>query len=204
MRADLTAESDYADASHVQQQKHGAPERSAIRAGSRVGWYILRCGGGRWTEARDALMDRGYGVFVPTERKWRPRSYRKEPEEVSFPRFPGYLFLHATPPHWPAWQAWPLSRWTWRILTMAGNPVRLADVEIDRLMLEDGTPVPPASADPLHRAFQAGQQVRVRRGGFRDRVTRLNLVDDRGGHITVDLLGRQVQIALPLQWIEAA
>jgi transcription antitermination factor NusG len=178
----------------------GCPERSAKGAG----WYILRCGGGTEFLAAKALRDAGWATFLPVERKWRVTLWRRRQIEAEYPRFPRYLFLYREPPDWPRFDEWPLDRYVRGVLAMNGEPVPLAPGEIDRIMAEDGTPVLPAASVPLHRAFQAGDQVRVRSGGWRDWVVRIDAIDESGAHITVPLFGRQAAQVLPLTWLEAA
>lgn len=87
---------------------------------------------------------------------------------------------------------------------MAGEPVPLAHGEIDRLRAEDGMAVPYDGSVPLHRAFMAGDQVRVLAGPFRDYTATLDSIDEAGAHITVQLFGRPAEVPLPLTWLEAA
>jgi transcription antitermination factor NusG len=57
---------------------------------------------------------------------------------------------------------------------------------------------------PLHRAFSAGDQVRVTAGAWRDWIVRLDAIDERGAQASVPILGRHAQAVLPLEWLEAA
>jgi transcription antitermination factor NusG len=177
----------------------GGSEHSALRAG----WYILRCGGGLEFQARDALSDSGWATFLPIERKWRPALLRKAATECRYPRFPGYLFLHVDGQRWPQWREWPLANLIRGVLSMQDRPVPLAPGEIERLRAEDGAAV--ASGVPsLHRAFAAGQAVRIVRGAFRDFTARIEVIDDSGARIEVQIFGRPTAVTLPLTWLKAA
>ena len=189
-----------AGAPQEHRHKHGAPEHSADRAG----WYILRCGAGTEFRAEETLRDSGWDVFLPRERKWRTTLLRRRPIEAEYPRFPRYLFVEVAPPQWPDWRSWPLAALIRGVLGMGGCPVPLAPGEVERLMAEDGRTVIPAASVPLHRAFAAGQTVRVRAGAWRDWTVRLDAIDDDGAHFEVPLLGRRVRASAPLQWLEAA
>lgn len=189
-----------AGAPHEQQHKHGAPGHSGYRAD----WYILRVGAGLDFEADKALRNAGWSTFLPREPKWRPGHYRRRCSPSDYPRFPGYLFLATAPPSWPAWADWPWRNLLHGVLCMSGRPIRLADGEIERLMADDGRPVPHRHSVPVHRAFMAGDQVRVRSGAWRDWVVHIDAIDDKGAHISVPLFGRQVETVLPLTWLEAA
>jgi hypothetical protein len=46
--------------------------------------------------------------------------------------------------------------------------------------------------------------VRVKAGGWREWVVRIDALDEEGAHISVPLFGRPVETVLPLNWIEAA
>lgn len=175
----------------------GRQEHSAKVAG----WYILRCGAGLEFRARDALRDSGWDVFLPLERKWRSTLFGRRPIEVGYPRFPRYLFLNTTPPRWPVWGRWPLSMIR-GVLGMDGEPVPLAQGEFQRLLAEDGTTVVPAAS--LHRAYVPGMQVRVRHGPFESFEATLDMIDEAGARITVQLFGRPTPAPLPLTWLEAA
>jgi transcription antitermination factor NusG len=199
MQAEAMAEGFSAGVPHNQHDKHGAPEHSAQRAG----WYILRCGGGLDFQARDALTEAGWAVFAPIERKWRVALLRRQSEEARYPRFPGYLFVHVTPPHWPALARWPLNRFLRGVLSMDGMPLPLATGEFERLQAEDGAAVA-SGVSPLHRAFMTGQEVRVTSGAFRDFTVRIDALDDDGAHTTVQIFGRPTAVTLPLTWLEAA
>lgn len=187
-------------ASHQQNHKHGMPERSAYRAG----WYILRCGGGLDFQARAALSELGWAAFVPVERKWRLTLFRRRTIEAEYPRCPGYVFVRTTPPLWPAWDSWPLSRYLRSgPLMMDGRPAPLAPGEMERLQAEDGAAVV-SSVPPLHRAFTAGQVVRVIGGAFIDNTIRIEAIDEDGASTTVQIFGRPTAVKLPLTWLEAA
>jgi transcription antitermination factor NusG len=178
----------------------GAPEHSAKGAA----WYILRCGAGLEFPARKALTDSGRAVFLPVELKWRSGFLRRKSTESEYPRFPGYVFARIVPPDWPDLTNWPLANLVRGILGMAGVPVPLAPGEIERLMADDGRPVPHDQSVPVHRAFVAGDQVRVMAGGWRDWVVRLDAIDEQGAHVALAILGRRAKAVLPLEWLEAA
>lgn len=199
-QSDVVTESPVAP--HDQAHKHGAPEHSAFRAG----WYILRCGAGLDFPAEQAARKAGWNVFLAREKKWRVSLWRRKPSagEAEYPRFPGYLFVHVTPPRWPRWNAWPLDSCITGILAMDGRPVPLAVGEIARLMTEDGEPVPHVTSVPVHRAFTAGQMVHVLAGAFCGFVARVDAIDARGAHTTVEIFGRPAEVVLPLTWLEVA
>lgn len=185
-------------ASHIQNDKHGTSADSA------VGWYILRCGGGLDFAACDALAKAGWAAFVPVERKWRITLFRRRAIEAKYPRYPGYLFVRTLPPLWPAWDSWPLNRYLRSgPLMMDGRPVPLAPGEMERLQAEDGTAVV-SGVPPLHRAFTAGQVVRVIGGAFADNTIRIEAIDEDGAHATIDIFGRPTTVRLQLNWLKAA
>jgi transcription antitermination factor NusG len=185
-------------APHEQNHKHGAPEHSDQRAG----WYILRCGGGLDFKARDALVESGWATFVPIERKWHVTLLRRQ-VEASYPRYPGYLFARIAPPLWPPLTKWPLNRYLRGVLALGGQPVPLAPGEMERLQAEDGAAVESRAA-PLHRAFVAGQAVRVLGGPFQDFEVRIDAIDGAGAHLTVQIFGRPTAVKLPLTWLGPA
>jgi transcription antitermination factor NusG len=189
-------------ASHEQNHKHGMPEHFAQRAG----WYILRCGAGLDFPAAEAVRRAGLEVFVARERKWRVSVWRRKASKalVEYPRFPGYLFVHVTPPEWPCWRDWPLDRYITGMLALDGKPALLAAGEIERLQAEDGTLVPHDGSVPTHKAFMAGMYVRVMAGAFRDFTLRIDNIDDDGAHGTLPIFGRLTAVTLPLTWLEAA
>lgn len=147
----------------------------------------------------------GWKVFLAREYEWRAcYRLRRKATEVGYPRFPGYLFIHVTPPRWPTFDVWPLATFARGILAMDGQPVPLAPGEIERLLAEDGEVVPHVASVPVRRAFTPGQSVRVLAGAFRDFEATLDAVDEAGARITVQLFGRPTPVPLPLTWLEAA
>lgn len=182
----------------LEKNKHGA------QGGDDAGWYILRTVSGLDLLAEESLRGSGWDVFVAREMKWRPRRLRrKKAQRAGYPRFPGYLFICLMPPGWPPLQAWPFSTFIRGILGMDGSPVPLAPGEIDRLRAEDGTAVPPVASVPLHRAFTAGQRVRVLAGPFLDFEVDIDAIDDGGADITVQVFGRPTPLrGLPLTLLE--
>jgi transcription antitermination factor NusG len=153
-----------------------------------------------------AVRNAGWNVFCAREKKWRVSLWRRKPSEgeADYPRFPGYLFVHVTPPAWPDLSAWPLSAYLSGVLTMGGRPVPLAAREIDRLRAEDGTNVPHTDSVPVHRAFAAGQRALVLAGAFCDFVATIEFIDEAGAHIAVPICGKPADVTLPLTWLRHA
>jgi transcription antitermination factor NusG len=87
---------------------------------------------------------------------------------------------------------------------MAGRPVPLAPGEIERLMAEDGRHVPHTSSVPARRAFAAGETVRVLGGAFRDFEGVIEVIDELGAHLSIELLGRRLTLPVPLTGVEHA
>jgi transcription antitermination factor NusG len=195
--------------SRVEQKTTAVPQQlAAINTGrpahprNGAGWYILRCGAGTEFRARDALCDSGFSAYLPIEKKWRATLFGRRSIEVDYPRFPRYLFVRVAPPLWPPFGRWPLSAFVRGVLGMNGEPVRLAPGELERLQAEDGQLVVPVTS--LHKAFVPGMQVRVRLGPFASFEAALDAIDERGAHLTLQMLGRPTPVVQPLAWLEAA
>lgn len=166
---------------------------------SDAAWYILRSGPSQEFLAGHDLRGSGYRVFIPREKKWRALGPgRRKVCLGRYPRFPTYLFAKLAYPHKPQ------SRFVRAILSMDDVPIPLASGEIERLRRESRRSVAHVDSVPLHRAFEAGQSVRVVAGAFRDFYATLDAIDEAGAHITVQLFGRPTPVPLPLTWLEAA
>jgi transcription antitermination factor NusG len=180
-----------------QENRHGASARRDDAA-----WYILRSGAGLERDAEKYLRGSGFSVFLPRERKWRPiRPLRRRAAEIAYPRFPGYIFALLAPSCWPDIRTWPYVR---GVLGIAGRPVPLADGEIARLMAEDGSAVPHVESVPTRRSIAVGQIVHILGGPFRGFVGDIEHISESGARMSVALFGRQTDLVLPLEWLEAA
>ena len=60
-------------------------------------WYAVRTASGREFTALAGLVERGFAVFMPMQRRWRLLSRGKPNESVDRPLIPGYLFVLCEP-----------------------------------------------------------------------------------------------------------
>lgn len=122
---------------------------------------------------------------------------------VGYARFPGYTFvaMDAEASQWPSIRGLPF---VLGILGVGGRPVALAPGEVERMRAEDGTYVPHVTSVPTRAAIAPGQEVRITDGPFRGWVVKVKHISQRGAHAALRFLCAEHELALPLEWLEAA
>ncbi len=162
-------------------------------------WYVAHThphGEGR---ALVNLVRQGFEAYLPRFRKWRRHARRSE--RVAVPLFPRYLFVafdQATA-HWRAIHS------TFGVQHLVCNgdlpaPVPTGIVEDIRAREDDGF----VNLGRLSE-FRPGDRVRIAAGTLCDRVGLFERMDDRERVVLLlDMLGRNVRVAVPLDTVAAA
>lgn len=151
----------------------------------RPAWYGLRLQSNREVRVQDALRAAAIPDFLPTyveETRWSDRTKR-----TSRPLFPGYVFCHVAPEHFP------LVRRIAGVVQILGaefTPTPIPDAEIDNLRLAVASRVPLAECP-----YVAGETVRVDSGPLAGLV---GVVERTKGAtsvvVTLEILNRSVRV----------
>jgi transcription antitermination factor NusG len=177
--------------------KHG-PYRSEIVPGFPARWHVLTTMPGLESNAVAHLVDRGFGIYVPTfERTWVSRS-RQITKRL--PLFPGHIFLFVWDVlhHWRRIHACP---GVYQVLAISERPVVVGDDAIYRMQAIEfsGISLPVEkkakkrrwrkSAGEKQTSDSGSEIVTISTKSYWDQVTEL---DDDG---RIDVLHRELGLA---------
>lgn len=163
-------------------------------------WYVVHTQVGAEAKALQHLIRQGYTAYLPQYR--RRRRHARRVEIVRAPLFPRYLFVQLD-----------LARAAWRAIRSTVGVVHLVCTGENA-----PAPVPPgvvegiraredceglvAVADPA--PFRVGEAVRIVKGAFANQIGLFDgQTDEQRVNLLLDLLGRRMQLKLPLDFIAA-
>ncbi|MBI1318957.1 MAG: transcriptional activator RfaH [Candidatus Hydrogenedens sp.] len=163
-------------------------------------WYAVFTQSHAETKAQFHLGRQGFDVYLP--RTLKRRSHARRVDSIAAPLFPRYLFVGID-----------LAAMRWRsILSTIGvaglichgdQPVAVPRGVVEEIRARENAEglvlLLPASP-----SFRAGDPIRVTDGAFKDHVGLFDVADDqRRVFILLDLLGRNVRVALSGDLVEA-
>jgi transcriptional antiterminator RfaH len=154
------------------------------------------------TEARAAqqLRNQDFDVFLPLCR--RLRRHARRTETVLRPLFPRYLFV-ALDPERQRWRSVNGTRGIVHLVGQGDRPTAVPAGIVEALRARADL----AGAVPLDAlaAFERGQKLLVTDGPFAGHTGRFDsLTDGQRVVLLLDLLGRSVEVAVPLLHVDAA
>ncbi len=162
-------------------------------------WYVVQTHPRVEQRAAWHLCNQGFGAYLPEYLKRRRHARRTE--RVRAPLFPGYLFV-----------AMDIARMRWRAVASTIGVCRL---------VSDGqspTPVPAGTVEEIRaredgdglirmdkqRPFKRGEMVQITSGALVDRAGLFECqVEKERVILLLELLGRQVEVKVPLETIAA-
>jgi transcriptional antiterminator RfaH len=154
------------------------------------------------TEARAAqqLRNQGFDVFLPLCRRLRRHARRSE--TVLRPLFPRYLFV-ALDSERQRWRSVNGTRGIIHLVCQGDRPAAVPAGVVEALRARaDGTGAVPLDALAV---FERGQPVLVTDGPFAGHTGRYEaLTADQRVILLLELLGRRVEVAVPLLHVDAA
>lgn len=162
-------------------------------------WYVVQTQLRAEDRASLHLRNQGINVFLPKHKKQRRHARRVE--KVLRPLFPGYLFVELDKTR----QRWRSINGTVGVLKLvcAGDsplPVPYGIIEEIKARTND------SGVTYNHSSwFQEGQRVHIQSGAFSDCEGLFEeLLDENRVIILLNLLGREVRTALPIETLAAA
>lgn len=156
-------------------------------------WYVVRTHPRAERTALQNLMRQGYRAYLPVYGK-RRRHARRE-EIVRAPLFPRYLFVAFDAAH-ARWRAILSTIGICQLIACGDRPLPVPEgiVEEIRAREDEHGMVALEPESP----FTPGDVVQITRGPMSDQVGLFDgLTDDQRVCVLLDILGRQVRIALP-------
>lgn len=154
------------------------------------------------TEARAAqqLRNQGFAVFLPLCRRLRRHARRSE--TVLRPLFPRYLFVALDAEH-QRWRSVNGTRGIVHLVCQGDRPAAVPAGVVEALQARaDGTGAVPLD---VLAVFERGQRLEITEGPFAGLVGRYDsLTADQRVILLLELLGRSVEVAVPLMHVDAA
>lgn len=162
-------------------------------------WYVVQTHARAEQRAVWHLRNQGFGAYLP--QYLRRRRHARRTEWVRAPLFPGYLFV-----------AMDIARMRWRAVASTIGVCRL---------VSDGrspTPAPPGVVEEIRaredgdglirmdrqRPFKRGEMVQITSGALADRAGLFECqVEEDRVILLLELLGRQVEVKIPLEAVAA-
>jgi transcriptional antiterminator RfaH len=162
-------------------------------------WYVVHTKPHAEATAARHLNRQGFVPYLPQFSRTIRHAGRAR--TVLRPLFPGYLFVRLD----TLVGRWQAIRSTVGVTAMLGGesgPQPVADSVVESIRNHEGEDGVVQLEQPP--PFRAGQPVTIRQGAFCDIVGQCMGLDD-GGRIRVllQVLGRQVRVALPAEWVAA-
>lgn len=158
-------------------------------------WYVVQTHPRREDEAERELANQGFETFLPQVMQ------RSRLGLYLVPFFPGYIFARFDRSS-PKWNAINNTRHVIGLLPRKDNPLPVAAAVIDylkstadeRLILRDAAPLP---------MLTAGAPVRLIEGPLSDRRGVVLWSEARRVRLLLEMLGRNVELTLPREQVEA-
>jgi transcription termination/antitermination protein NusG len=160
-------------------------------------WYALRVKSRHEFVTSEELTRKVIDNFLPTVS--RVRQWKDRKKDVTFPLFPGYLFIHLEPRPESFLNVLKTRGSVCFVSLEPGQPSSLLPEEIAylKVMLESGEPL------DVFPAFKEGMPVRVKHGPLRGIV---GILTKRENHhmflINIDILGRSVGLKISAEDVE--
>ncbi|MEE8275766.1 MAG: transcriptional activator RfaH [Alphaproteobacteria bacterium] len=162
-------------------------------------WYVAHTQPHGEPRALANLLRQGFEAYLPRFRKWRRHARRTE--RVPAPLFPRYLFV-AFDEATARWRAIHSTFGVHHLICTGDAPAPVPPGVVDdiRAREEDGF----VSLGRL-AAYKPGDPVRIAAGSLCDRIGLFERMDERERVVLLlEMLGRQVRVALPLDAVVAA
>lgn len=162
-------------------------------------WYVVNTKPGAENKAAWHLENQGFRVFLP--RYLKRRSHARRVDQIRAPLFPRYLFveLDAETARWRAIRSTiGVSSLICNGNTPTPAPVGIVEDILERADDNDCIAVTPTVS------FAKGDAVRITFGALTDSIGRFERISDEERVILLlDLMGRRVEVKLPLDAVTA-
>lgn len=165
-----------------------------------IRWYVAYTQPQAETKAAQHLRNQGYPVFMPFCR--RQRRHARRMETVLRPLFPRYLFV-ALDLERQRWRSVGGTRGVMHLVCQGERPAPVPAGVVEALQARaDSSGVMPLDALAV---LEPGRPLRITAGAFAGHTGRYDsLTEDERIVLLLDLLGRELEVAVPLTSVQAA
>lgn len=163
------------------------------------GWYVVHTQVNREPLAARHLARQGFEVFLPRVRKTRRHARRVE--SVLAPLFPRYLFVRVDVGAC-RWRAINGTVGVAHIVSFGGEPTAMPVGAVENILSRAD---PSGAIKPPPRTFRAGERLRIVDGAFAEHVGTFESMAERDRvTLLLDILGRQVRVKAPVEYLATA
>ena len=160
-------------------------------------WFVVHCRSNGEQKALFHLRRQGYETYLPFYKKIRRHARRLE--KITRPLFPRYLFVKLDLES-SCWRPIRSTLGVSQLICRGDLPAAVPEGIVEELQSQEnekGLVVPDWS-------FQEGDKVQVTGGALLDQIGLFKAVDsDHRVVILLNLLGREVEVGLPLEDVQA-
>jgi transcriptional antiterminator RfaH len=161
-------------------------------------WYVVETQPRAEAKALWHLQRQGYTAYLPRYRKLRRHARRTD--EVRAPLFPRYLFVEFDMAR-SAWHAIRSTIGIVRLVCQGEKPAPVPDGVVDGLRTREDA----NGLVPIEPRFRRGEAVRIVAGALADQIGLFECAsDDRRVVLLLELLGRRVEVAVPMDAVASA
>jgi transcriptional antiterminator RfaH len=161
-------------------------------------WYVVETQPRAEAKALWHLERQGYTAYLPRYRKLRRHARRTD--EVRAPLFPRYLFIEMDIAR-TAWLAVRSTIGIARLVCQGDKPAPVPDGIVDDIRIREDA----NGLVPIEPRFRPGEAVRIVAGALADQVGLFECAsDDRRVVLLLELLGRRVEVAVPMDAVASA
>jgi transcriptional antiterminator RfaH len=161
-------------------------------------WYVVFAHPNGEEVAARHLERQGFSTYLP--RRLTIRRHARKEEQVARPLFPRYLFVGLDLDK-QRWRAVHSTTGVSRLVCRGDAPVRVPDGVVEGLMEEHDE----NGYVRLGTQFRSGDRVRILGGAFANLVGLYEeMTDTQRVTLLLELLGRQVRVAVAPKYLEAA
>jgi transcription elongation factor/antiterminator RfaH len=160
-------------------------------------WYVVQTRPKQEADANRQLRRQGFRTFLPCRLKTRRHARKIETIRVSY--FPGYIFVSLDLTR----ERWRSVKGTYgvaRLISFGERPAPVPEGIIEgflELMDDNGIL-------SFHQELYVGQPVKILAGPFSQVIGKFLRLDDCGRiHALLDIMGRQVAMSLPKEYVSA-
>jgi len=161
-------------------------------------WYVAETHPRAEAKALWHLKRQGYTAYLPRYRKLRRHARRTD--VVQAPLFPRYIFVEMDIAR-IAWHAVRSTIGIVRLVCHGERPAPVPDGVVDDIRTREDA----HGFVPIEPRFSRGQAVRIVAGALTDQIGLFECAsDDRRVVLLLELLGRRVEVAVPIDAVASA
>jgi transcriptional antiterminator RfaH len=161
-------------------------------------WYVVETQPRSEAKALWHLERQGFTAYLPRYRKLRRHARRTD--VIHAPLFPRYLFVEMDIAR-VAWHAIRSTIGIARLVCHGERPAPVPDGVVDDIRTREDA----NGLVPVEHSYSRGQAVRIIAGALADQIGLFECVsDDRRVVLLLELLGRRLEVAVPMDAVASA